>query len=237
MPFEKSNPEAEKKMLEKSKNIEGLYFDLTIDNTPVPWLLKGKNNWFYKTYNEIQKSYREFTLTTKIIDKKTGETDEVVSVLKGVWINEKYLYLSSEIDAAFIADGISGDFYEAVARLEESGEYIDVFLDDCLDVFYTPLLLYVKTFFVLPEYRKKGIGEAILNNLPKILEDAFEVSPRYTCILCQPQEICNRNGIIDVGKDIENSNMLNAMIRLIKKCGYEKIPKQTENYFYLKKEQ
>lgn len=89
----------------------------------------------------------------------------------------------------------------------------------------------MERYYIIPQYRNKGIGSYLLNNLDKILNYFLNVNIKCFIIYPNPQVPINKEW-----KDIEDkkSEMKKLMEKIIKNAGYKQINKSgyyAINYF------
>lgn len=117
-----------------------------------------------------------------------------------------------------IADDLSGDAGIAIFTMLQSDLYNDILLGS---VFTNTYSVYIDKVYVDPEYRNKGIGKYILDNLRSILQHTFNISTRCFTIVPRPQ-IPNEEDEWENDPDI-NGEKRKIMIKVIEQAGYKQI--------------
>ena len=141
-------------------------------------------------------------------------------------------------DLEMFADGVSGDTHRTICALSENGllEPFDPDEDpfdemfDCL----SSVIAHLNYIAVRDDYRKQGIGEWLLRNLPKILSRNYGISPRLISTTICPQIITWDKSKPHFSQPRENTPtdeaMHSIMVKLFMKNGYQQI-EDTEHYY------
>ncbi|MDD3012396.1 MAG: GNAT family N-acetyltransferase [Candidatus Gastranaerophilales bacterium] len=134
-----------------------------------------------------------------------------VAKISGYILDDEQISEDEE-DIIDIADMIDQDLYNAIDKLVNS----DYFTYD------EGYIAYLERFYIFPEYRNKGIGNFMLNNLDKILHYFLNIPIKCFITYLKPQ-IPTEKDWIDL-KDT-NKTMKKLMAQVFKTAGYKQIKK------------
>lgn len=148
------------------------------------------------------------------------EEDTLVAEVYGVVFDEEKIINEGQ-DIVDIADMYDGDTEGAISTLIKSKIYKQE-LDENL-IFTSPYSCYIEKVYVNPEYRGKGIGKYIFNNLYDIFLHCLNIHIRCFIIYPKPQQP-DDEGNWENSPD-EDGSMKKLMIDVIKKSGYREIGK------------
>jgi ribosomal protein S18 acetylase RimI-like enzyme len=181
-------------------------------------------------------------------DYPNSEYDEMntvrVSIVdenKTVAYMELYILYETKIDnIVMFADGIAGDVYRTMSALNANGllepfDPDDDINDDFFD-FVLDTIVHLNYIAVRDEYRKKGIGDWLLRNLPRILSRNYGITPRLISTTICPQNITwgeNEPSFTQPDETVPTDKaMYKLMEKLFVKNGYQQIG--SSEHFYAK---
>ena len=115
----------------------------------------------------VHKYYFKTGFKLYTIDDIYSPTKNIVAVIEAVFFNIKHIY-SDDVNIQDIADVVENDFGEDISNA------INVFIDnrDFINNNFeqSELLCYLHRLYIYPEYRDKGIGTYIFENIQDIFE-------------------------------------------------------------------
>lgn len=162
-------------------------------------------------------SIKVFDIDAEDIDEEKTEGLNLVAIIEARLFNIDEIENDGE-DLIDIADRIDQETYENIYELFNSKIYDE-------DRIYQAHACYLERFYVMPDYRKKGIGKYLLENLSKILKYQTNADIRYTILQVVPLNYTN-----DKWQRIKKcSEMKNFMKSMYEKAGFKQIKKS--NYF------
>ena len=123
--------------------------------------------------------------------------------------------LNDDVDAFFMADGENGDFGNAIYAMQHARAYKELSVNKEWKPLFT---VYMDAFYVYPEYRNKGIGTYLLNNIGEIFRIFTNKDIHAVGVILNPQ--CLKGESMT---EKEEAAMLRKMQRLFKRAGYKKI--------------
>jgi len=187
----------------------------------------------------------DFSVDADYPDSEYDEMNTVrVSIVdedKTVAYMELYILYETKIDnIVMFADGIAGDVYRAMSALNQNGllEPYDPD-DDSADDFFDLMpdtIVHLNYIAVRDEYRKKGIGDWLLRNLPRILSRNYGTTPRLISTTICPQNITwgeNEPSFTQPDETAPTDKaMYKTMEKLFVKNGYQQIG--SSEHFYTK---
>ena len=91
---------------------------------------------------------------------------------------------------------------------EPNDEYVGMDLD----------VIYIDKIFIKKEYRNKGIGSAIIRELPKLIRNILKLRPGCLVLLANPFEIEDEEFIAESDKD-----KIEKLIKFYEKNGFQRI--------------
>lgn len=140
-----------------------------------------------------------------------------LATVSGIFFDENKI-LNEGQDVVDIADMFTSDTYEAIDVLMRS-ELFQREIDE--DKSMTPLFnCYIERVFINPEYRNKGLGNYIFNNLDQIFLHCFNTLIRCFVILPAPQILIGGQWR---DADDKDSEMLKVMINTLVKSNFEQL--------------
>ncbi len=181
-------------------------------------ILFDTNDKTIKTVKDKDEGYYIYRENFKVYN---AITNEIVAKITGTFLDEERC-LNDEMDLYYISDIIDQESADAFSALLDDERY--KYVSD--DISWRPLLTcYLDTFYVMPEYRGKGIGTYLLSNLPDIFNVYLN---RYIhAIVTYPKPLPLSGETIT---EKEESEMLLKMKRHLKRAGYAEIGKSN---FYI----
>ncbi len=173
----------------------------------------------------VHKYYFKTGFELYMVDDSYAPTDNIVAVVETVFFNIKHIY-NDDVDIQDIADVIENDFGEDISHA------IDIFVNNTKyvsnDFEQSELLCYLHRLYIYPEYRDKGIGTYIFENVQDIFEYITGNKTKIIIIYPKPQEP-KSNGW---GASEDNDGvMLNKMISKIEQFQFYPIE---DTGFYIK---
>ena len=173
----------------------------------------------------VHKYYFKTGFELYMVDDSYAPTDNIVAVVETVFFNIKHIY-NDDVDIQDIADVIENDFGEDISHA------IDIFVNNTKyvsnDFEQSELLCYLHRLYIYPEYRDKGIGIYIFENVQDIFEYITGNKTKIIIIYPKPQEP-KSNGW---GASEDNDGvMLNKMISKIEQFQFYPIE---DTGFYIK---
>ena len=173
----------------------------------------------------VHKYYFKTGFELYMVDDSYAPTDNIVAVVETVFFNIKHIY-NDDVDIQDIADVIENDFGEDISHA------IDIFVNNTKyvsnDFEQSELLCYLHRLYIYPEYRDKGIGTYIFENVQDIFEYITGNKTKIIIIHPKPQEP-KSNGW---GASEDNDGvMLNKMISKIEQFQFYPIE---DTGFYIK---
>lgn len=152
------------------------------------------------------------------------EIDELMATVR-VAIFEGQVYDKYDVEKkALIADGYSGDEYDAIEALcHVAHEYSD---DELNPMFCT---VYIDRLYVEEKFRKTGLATWILSNFPSLLNYYFRVDPQFITIIPSPFGYSNLEEQNETDKK-EIIKMQKIMVQILKKNGFKKV--RNENVYF-----
>ena len=173
----------------------------------------------------VHKYYFKTGFELYMVDDSYAPTDNIVAVVETVFFNIKHIY-NDAVDIQDIADVIENDFGEDISHA------IDIFVNNTKyvsnDFEQSELLCYLHRLYIYPEYRDKGIGTYIFENVQDIFEYITGNKTKIIIIYPKPQEP-KSNGW---GASEDNDGvMLNKMISKIEQFQFYPIE---DTGFYIK---
>lgn len=139
-----------------------------------------------------------------------------VAEIKGSAYNED-INQDSEFDLAFMADDLHPDAGNAIYSLLDSKMYHK---KNCKIVGDTTYICYLSTFYVYPQYRKRGIAKYLFNNLNDIMKYMLNFNARYYVIIPKPQIPTEEKWIDNPDED---GKMKELMVHVIERAGFKRI--------------
>ena len=124
-------------------------------------------------------------------------------------------------DLVDIADSIDQDVYEAI-DIVVAKEFLPE------NVLERPMLCYLETLYITPEFRGKGIGTWIVQNLHSLVP--FYLKSQVYGFVTYPRPSDGHEADDVIENIIKTDPMYNHMERLLLKNGYKRIDKT--NYFF-----
>jgi GNAT superfamily N-acetyltransferase len=206
-------------------------------------------------YLKIDDGYKYMECFSVDTDYPDSEYDEMNTVSVSITTDtetiaymEVYVFYEDRInDLEMFADGISGDAHSTMCALSENGLLdpfdLDLFaldvesFDEIFDCI-SNVIAHLSYIAVRDDYRKKGIGDWLLRNLPKILSRNYGISPRIISTTICPQNISwNKSEEPYFSQQRENTPtheaMYSLMVKLFTKNGYQQLG-DTDHYCYNK---
>ncbi len=149
------------------------------------------------------------------------ENDNVVAIIDVTLFDAERIY-GNGLDIYTVADVESSELYEAADALwlgcRSLGNY------------FPAMNCYISTFWVAPEFRKRGIGKYLLRNLEEILEYYTNVQIQAIGIYPRPMAVVVENNKYKKEKlENEDCEMQQLMIKLLKSFDYRQI-KDSNHY-------
>lgn len=120
-----------------------------------------------------------------------------------------------------IADSIDQEVYDAIATVAEAG----LLPGDMSD---KPILCYLQTLYVKPEFRKQGIGSWLIKNLKDLLYFYYE--KEIYGFVTYPRPSDGHSDDEEIEEIIETDKMYQQMVDLITANGFLNI--EGTNYFF-----
>jgi len=131
-------------------------------------------------------------------------------------------------DHIHLSDSMTQDVYDAMVLLKEQSLLVPTSENQTLGELltnYPTAIIYLHHIAVKDEYRRQGIGDWLMRNLPRILQRNYKTFPRLIITLLSPQKInwsFSPPSFSDPEEEIgENTEMYGLMKRLLEKNGYE----------------
>jgi GNAT superfamily N-acetyltransferase len=185
----------------------------------------------------------DFSTDTDYPDSEYDEMNTVRVSVKNenatVAYMEVYILYETRIDnIVMFADGIAGDVYRTMSALNTNGLLEPFDPDDDIDDdffdFMLDTIVHLNYIAVRDEYRKKGIGDWLLRNLPRILSRNYGVTPRLISTTICPQNITWGENEPSFTQPDENAPTDKSMYQLMEKMfiknGYQQIG-NTEHFY------
>lgn len=173
----------------------------------------------------VHKYYFKTGFKLYMVDDSYAPTDNIVAVVETVFFNIKHIY-NDDVDIQDIADVIENDFGEDISHA------IDIFINNTKyvsnDFEQSELLCYLHRLYIYPEYRNKGVGTYIFENMQDIFEYITGYQTKIIIIYPKPQEP-KRNGWSS--SEDKGGVMLNKMISKIEQFQFYPIE---DTGFYIK---
>lgn len=159
------------------------------------------------------------------MDDAYSPTEDIVAVVETVFFNIKHIY-NDDVNIQDIADVIENDFGEDISHA------IDIFINNTdyvdNDFEQSELLCYLHRLYIYPEYRDKGVGTYIFENVQDIFEYITGYKTKTIIIYPKPQEPKSNGWGASEDKD---GVMLNKMISIIEQFQFYPIE---DTGFYIK---
>lgn len=173
----------------------------------------------------VHKYYFKTGFELYTVDDSYAPTDNIVAVVETVFFNIKHIY-NDNVDIQDIADVIQNDFGEDISHA------IDIFINNTNyvgnDFEQSELLCYLHRLYIYPEYRDKGVGTYIFENIQDIFEYITGYKTKTIIIYPKPQEQKSNGWGASEDKD---GIMLNKMISKIEQFQFYPIE---DTGFYIK---
>lgn len=173
----------------------------------------------------VHKYYLKTGFKLYMVDDSYAPTDNIVAVVETVFFNIKHIY-NDNVDIQDIADVIENDFGEDISHA------IDIFINNTdyvdNDFEQSELLCYLHRLYIYPEYRDKGVGTYIFENIQDIFEYITGYQTKAIIIYPKPQEPKSNGWGASEDKD---GVMLNKMISKIEQFQFYPIE---DTGFYIK---
>ena len=178
-----------------------------------------EKDYFFQADFDVFASKTELE-TGEEVDEISDEDKVRVGEIVASFIDEANC-LNDGVDALVIADDESIDFGIALDAMQRSRDYEKLSINKEWQPLFT---VYMDTFYIYPEYRNKGIGTYLLNNIGDILRIFTNKEIHAVGVILKPQCLSG-----ETMTEEEESAMLRKMQRLFKNAGYKKI-KNSEVY-------
>lgn len=171
------------------------------------WLMESEPEEYIQNY------YIEFILTTYTDEENPYEEKEIIGRARCSYMSGYDSVHDEYTDLRDMADSDSGDLLTAVVPVtQKNGVLLDEYMG--MDI------MYIKEFFIKPQYRGKGIGQAVF---PLILDVIGRDAGVITIIPCPTDD----TGKHRLEKDDPRYNQqLKLMTKFIKKFGFIQIDKK-----------
>lgn len=154
---------------------------------------------FSDSIMELDRYFFDFTISVLSNNKK-------VAILKGT-IFDNDLIENDDKTIDDIADSIDGDVEGAISMLYNETNYA-VFGEVC----------YIDRFYILPNFRQKGIGSYLLSNLRDILRFLFDAKIEFFTTFISPHNYIDKKWI-----ENDDKKMKKLMTSLFVKYGFKEI--------------
>lgn len=153
-------------------------------------------------------------------DYKNNEDLNVVAIIEAQLLNIDKIEEDDE-ELVDIADMLDGEVYGNIYELRNSKFYDE-------EAIYQGYACCLEKLYVMPEYRKKGVGKYLINNLTKIIEYFTNTDITYTVLCLNP--LCLNDEKWEQLKQ-EKTQMKNIMKKTYKAAGFKQI--RNTNHFVL----
>lgn len=188
--------------------------------------LRIDTDYNFRDYNQELDKYYRF-VNFKIYDIENEDTEELnESDLKLAAIIEIIIFDYDLIeedgeDIVDVADSIEGDVYSNIEELVNSKYF------DNNDIFVGNICS-LERFYIVPEYRKKGIGKYLINNLCDLIKEHSNINISYIIAFLKPMDFIDNKW-----EDTPNpQKMKTIMLDFYKNNGFKRIKKS--NYYVFK---
>ncbi|MBS6554054.1 MAG: GNAT family N-acetyltransferase [Clostridium sp.] len=180
----------------------------------------------FTEYNKGLDKYYSF-VDLKIYDIENEDTEEpdeqelkLVARIETI-IFDYDLIEEDDEDIVDVADSITGDVYSNIEELINS-KYFDN------NYIFVGNICSLERFYIMPEYRNKGIGKYLINNLCELIKEHSNINISYIVAFLKPMDFIDNKWV-----DTPNpQKMKNMMVEFYKNNGFKRIKKS--NYFVFK---
>lgn len=164
----------------------------------------------------------EFAIFASKTEIETGEEVDEISEKDKVQVGKIVASFIDEgnclddgVNPFIIADDDNADFGIAIDAMHHARAYEELSINKEWKPLFT---VYMDTFYIYPEYRNKGIGTYLLENIGEILRIFTNKDIHAVGVILKPQCL---NG--ETMTEEEEVAMLRKMQRIFKRAGYKKI--------------
>lgn len=197
--------------IEMTTSKDGMLFDT---NAPAKECAQdSEQSYFFQAYFKVFASRKEMA-NNEEVDNLVCEDKVQVAEIVASFIDERNC-LNDDVSAFEIADGDNADFGIAIDAMQRTRAYKNL----SVNKEWLPLFtVYMDTFYVYPEYRNRGVGTYLIENIGEILRIFTNQDIHAVGVILKPQCL---NG--EIMTEEEEAAMLCKMKKLFKKAGYKKI--------------
>lgn len=211
--------------------------------------IEATSDRLVETYVPLDESFKEGVPDFKRFMFEFGievfECDELcnakgkVAQMSGILFDENELTKDDE-DIVYWADSESQELYEAMNALCETipdkyrPDRYESILEDGFDedkMFERRATGYISTLYVDPDYRQRGIGKYLLDNLYDIIFHHFGYAAHFIVIGTEPYEMVEIDGEESLRYDGAGKEMGEVVLKTMESCGYEPLK---NGYHYYK---
>ena len=139
------------------------------------------------------------------------EKENLVAEISAYFIDEVRCY-NNGLSISTVADYMSQELLEAINALEKVENYEEI-------IFTPAYTCYIQTLYVYPEFRNKGIGKYLWENIAGIFEYFMNKDIHAIIVYPKPHTII-KNGNTLEKKEVEDDEMLQKMKKGLTSGGY-----------------
>lgn len=148
------------------------------------------------------------------------EKENLVAEISAYFIDEVRCY-NNGLSISTVADYMSQELLEAINALEKVENYEEI-------IFTPAYTCYIQTLYVYPEFRNKGIGKYLWENIAGIFEYFMNKDIHAIIVYPKPHTII-KNGNTLEKKEVEDDEMLQKMKKGLTSGGYNQV--ENSNYY------